>query len=67
MACLAKRARDVELGMASMDTFTPIVLELSSRECCLGVCLVSSTSCRFPMLLFVPHTGRYPPPQPFGS
>lgn len=31
-ACLDMRARDVELGVASMDTFTPIVLELLTRE-----------------------------------
>lgn len=31
-ACLDKRARDVELRKASMDTFTPVVLELLARE-----------------------------------
>ncbi|CAM9841438.1 unnamed protein product [Ectocarpus sp. 6 AP-2014] len=28
--CVAKRARDVELERASLDTFTPVVLELLS-------------------------------------
>lgn len=38
MACLDKRARDVERGTASMDTFTPIVLELLAREFLLFAC-----------------------------
>lgn len=31
-ACLNMRARDVEVGTASMNTFTPVVLELLTRE-----------------------------------
>lgn len=37
VACLEMRARDAELGTASMDTFTPVVLELLSRECVLSL------------------------------